>query len=164
MAGQCAIKQPGNCSGKAQAMATVSLLDVQAQWGYSEIVDSNFQTRYDNGYDITELRAKRQRGMPYTDLAGADRYNLAFQCFMAKTHLMVYLTSIDTFELINLGRDQLATLLVPLTVSGVCRFLTFEDCLKMPSPILVPLAMWYATPQPIGLQLIHFTTTFLGWH
>ena len=28
-----------------------------------------------NGYNIVELRAKRQRGIPYTDLSSADRYN-----------------------------------------------------------------------------------------
>jgi hypothetical protein len=59
--------------------------------------------------------------------------NLAFQYFMAKPYLMVYLTSIDTFELVNLGHDELATLLVPLIISGVLRFFRFEDCLETPS-------------------------------
>src|SRR5207302_2307711 len=53
----------------------VPLLEVQARWGYSELVDSPASRHY-SGLD--HLVAKRLSGISFEELSEAEQYELAF--------------------------------------------------------------------------------------
>ena len=59
---------------------TTSLLDVQARWGYSEIVDAGPSHFYDNVFGIEMLRTKRREGVAFDRLTASDRHTLAYAC------------------------------------------------------------------------------------
>jgi hypothetical protein len=71
-----------------QPAPRISLLDVQARWASTEILDSNFERLYDNAYDIDALRQKRRNGLPFDQLTPQDRYSLAFQCYSVRPLLL----------------------------------------------------------------------------
>jgi hypothetical protein len=94
-------------------MTEVSLLDVQARWAYSEIVDSNFSRYYDGGRDISSLREKRSRGFPFDGLTADERYSLALMCAAVRQGMGRYLVGIKSFIEGRLTRSQLGNLSVP---------------------------------------------------
>jgi hypothetical protein len=85
---------------------------VQAQWGYSEIVDGTNPAWYDNGRDINSLRDKRRNGIPFDELSKDERYNIAFQCVCVRVNLMIYMVGIEAFNLVKLNRVKLGRLYV----------------------------------------------------
>ncbi len=97
---------------------TIPLLDVQARWGYTEIVDSNHSQRYNGGYNIDALREKRRARVPFEDLSEAERYYLAFLCACDRANLFVYFVGIERFRLVTLSRAELGDLFVPPNVWG----------------------------------------------
>jgi hypothetical protein len=103
---------PSGSTGDFQ-MTEVSLLDVQARWAYSEILDSSFSRFYDGGRDIAALRAKRSRGFPFDGLTPDERYSLAFQCAAVRQGMVRYLVGIKSFVEGRLTRSQLGNLSVP---------------------------------------------------
>jgi hypothetical protein len=115
-------------------MTTISLLDVQARWGYSEIFDSQF-SHYYRGSDIPELREKRSNGIAFEDLKPGERYSLAFQCACVRAKLMPYFTGITTFEEIPLAREELNDLFVPPIVWGGDLVIRFSQYIKSKSDI-----------------------------
>jgi len=108
----------------------IPLLDVLARWGYSEIVDSNFERCYDNAPDIEALRVRRRNRTQFGELSPAERYNLAFQCAGTRRNLLVYLVSLDAFRLVALTREQIGELIVPPNIwhpDSLDRFVSFSD-------------------------------------
>ena len=95
---------------------TTSLLDVQARWGYSEIVDATLSHYYDNVNGIEALRVKRREGIPFNQLAAAERYALAFGCACVRPNLFVYFVGTKGFDLVQLNRDAIGHLIVPPNV------------------------------------------------
>jgi hypothetical protein len=121
----------------ARAGYDTTLMDVQARWGYSEIVNSNFSALYDaqpflNKDQLDALRAKRQSGVPFTDLAGEDRYWLAFMCWSIRTNLMIFMAGIDRFRDEQLSKTALAALIVPPMVSNIREFMRFTEYIQTP--------------------------------
>jgi hypothetical protein len=120
----------------------VSLLEVQARWGYSEIIDSNFTTDYDNQLfmpicqqlklHLDALRIKRRSRLPFEGLSAEDRYWLAFMCWPVRPNLMVLMAGIDRFCEVELAKARLAKLLVPPMVSNILRFMPFDEYVVTP--------------------------------
>jgi hypothetical protein len=104
----------------------ISLLHVQARWGYSEIVDSNF-AHYYGGHDIEALRNNRRQGVLFDDLTSEDKYNLALQCATVRVNLFPYFVGVAEFEIRELSRQQLGDLWVPPNVWGSQRFVKFAE-------------------------------------
>jgi hypothetical protein len=108
----------------------VPLIDVQARWGYSEIINSPASHHYDHGHGIGELRVKRAAGVPFDQLSEAERYNLAFQNACVRPMLLAYLTGTCLFDIVEISRDALAKILVPPNVwfpESASRFVRFEQ-------------------------------------
>lgn len=99
-------------------MATsASLLDVQARWGYSEILGEGPPASwYENGRDIVALRNKRRAKIPFNELSNDEKYNLAFQCACVRTNLMCYLVGTEPLNLVQINRATLGGFLVPPNV------------------------------------------------
>jgi len=95
---------------------TVSLLDVQARWGYSEILEGTQSQNYGNGDDINALRTKRGQGIDFIELTVKERYTLAFRCACVRPNLFAYFVGIETFEVVQLSRFRLGHLVVPPNV------------------------------------------------
>jgi hypothetical protein len=91
--------------------------EITARWAYSEIVDGTLAHIYDSLPWIKELRAIRTAGRKFAALSEEERYALAFQCVAARPMLMVYMAGVDEFRQAELGREELATVLVPPIVS-----------------------------------------------
>jgi hypothetical protein len=104
----------------------VPLIDVQARWAYSEIIDSVASHWYDNGYGIKELRTKRSTGVPYDRLSEEERYNLAFQGAQVRQSLFIYFIGTDPFDIVEINRDVLAKVLVPPIVSRIENCVPFK--------------------------------------
>jgi len=100
----------------AREPTSVPLIDIQARWGYSEIVDSTASHNYDCGMGIDELRAKRTEGVRFEQLSGGERYKLAFYTAQVRFPLFVFFTGTDLFNLVQIGRERLAQLYVPQAV------------------------------------------------
>lgn len=118
-------------------LKSVSLLDVLARWGYSEIVDSNTERHYDNGRDIAGLRAKRQSGVPFEDLSPEERYNLAFQSGWVRNALVVYTIGAELFDVVDIDHSILAKFVVPPNVwhpASQGQFVPFEHFMTTTSP------------------------------
>src|SRR4051812_24349500 len=121
---------------------TVSVPDVQARWAYSEFVDSpNFAAQYETQqfaflyrHELDALRAKRQRGVPFSDLTPDDRYWLALMCNSFRIVLCLFFTGIERFCEVHLNKGQLAALIVPPMVSAIPRFMPFQDYIQTPCP------------------------------
>jgi hypothetical protein len=96
---------------------TISLLDVQARWAYSEIIDSNFAKLYDGREGVEALRKKRQTNVSMEKLPLVERYNLAFLCVSVRPNMMWFVTGIERFQEVDLDRTAVATLLVPPMVT-----------------------------------------------
>jgi hypothetical protein len=94
----------------------VPLIDVQARWSYSEIIDSSASHHYDHGHGIAELRAKRATSVPFDQLSEAERHKLAFQNACVRRNLLVYLNGTGPFDIAEINREALAKLLVPPNV------------------------------------------------
>jgi hypothetical protein len=116
-----------------------ALMDVQARWAYSEIVDSNFSTLYDNlpplllnKAQLDALRAKRRSGVPFEDVAPQDRYCLAFMCCCVRPNLMIFMAGIDHFHEGQLNKAAMGALLVPPMVSNVVKFMPFSEYIEIP--------------------------------
>src|SRR4051794_23812205 len=63
---------------------TIPLLEVQARWAYSEIVDGTLAHSYDPLPNANELRSKRRAGISFDQLTPTEQYNLAFLCVAAR--------------------------------------------------------------------------------
>ena len=111
---------------------TASLLDVQARWGYSEILDVGPSHFYNNVNGIEALRAKRRKVVPFDQLGAEERYALAFGCACVRTNLFVYFVGIKEFDLVQLSRDDLGRLTVPPNVwrDSQGRFHPFSHYIK----------------------------------
>jgi len=114
---------------------SISLLEVQARWGYSEITGSVASVNY-GGPAIEALRTKRTAKVPFDTLSDAERYDLAFSCACARPGLLVYLTGVVSYRIRTLDRDKLGKVLVAPNVwypesSG--RFVSFADYMKTKS-------------------------------
>jgi hypothetical protein len=94
----------------------VPLIDVQARWAYSEIIDSVASHWYDNGHGIKELRTKQSTGVPFDRLSEEERYDLAFQGAQVRQPLFIYLIGTDLFDIVEINRNVLAKFLVPSNV------------------------------------------------
>ena len=94
----------------------VSLIDVQARWGYSEIVDSVFADQYGVGQDMEALRTKRRSGIPFEQLSPDDCRLLASRCGGVRPNLLTYLSGIEGFDLVEIDRATLGALIVPPNV------------------------------------------------
>ena len=95
----------------------ISKLEVQARWGYSEIVDGVFCDDYSQVVGIQELRAKRRKKVPFAELSAEDWASLALGCYDVRPCLLQpYFQGIVDFELVSLNRLQLGSLLVPPNV------------------------------------------------
>jgi hypothetical protein len=115
------------------SMASISLVDIQAQWAYSEIVDSNFEHWYDNSPEVGDFRAKRRAGMPFADLSPLDRCNLAGYCREKRSFMLEYVVSITTFDLVVLRREDIAALRVASNIAEDGRFHPFKEFMDIPS-------------------------------
>jgi len=93
-----------------------SIAEVQARWGYSEILDGTFSYAYDNGHDTASLREKRRNGVPFENLTKSDKYSLAFQSSLVRVNLLPYLAGVEGLGLIELDRTELGKLFVPPNV------------------------------------------------
>jgi hypothetical protein len=105
---------------------TISLLQVQAKWAYSEIDDGTLSHNYDNGPNVEELRAKHRSGVPFNKLTPDEQYNLAFLCVAHRPNLMIFMTGVDGLVEGRLDRTHIGALLVPEMVSGTPGFMSFE--------------------------------------
>jgi hypothetical protein len=93
----------------------VSLFDVQAHWGWTEISGTHSE-RYGNGSNIEELRRKRENGMFFKELSLDEKYLLAFKCAGLRMLLMTFMTGIQEFDLLQLDRSTFGRLWVPPNV------------------------------------------------
>jgi hypothetical protein len=112
-----------------------TLMDVQARWGYSEIIDSNSSTYYDHQPfkdQLDALRDKRRSGVPFKDLTAEDRYWLALICWSIRPNLMILMTGIDRFREQQLSKTALAALIVPPMVSNILKFMPFAEYIETP--------------------------------
>jgi hypothetical protein len=116
----------------ARADDETTLMDVQARWGYSETVNSNFSALYDTQPFIDALRAKRQSGVPFKDLTAEDRYWLAFVCWSIRPNLMIFMAGIDRFREEQLSKTALAALIVPPMVSNIPKLMPFTEYIQTP--------------------------------
>jgi hypothetical protein len=121
-------------------VVSVSLLDVQARWAYSEIIDSTFAALYKNHpfallykNQLDALRVKRQSDLLFADVVPADRYWLAFMCCCIRSNLMILMTGVERFREVSLNKTILADLIVPPMVSDVPRFMPFREYIQTPS-------------------------------
>lgn len=89
---------------------SVSILDVLAEWGYSEIIDGTYSSKYQICIDIEE---KRRQSVPLSALSFSERYTLARACFSIRPAIFIHLIGVTGFELVNLTREQLAKTYVP---------------------------------------------------
>jgi hypothetical protein len=151
----------------------VPLIDVQARWGYSEIVNSAGSHNYDNGYGIAELRAKRASGVPFDQLSEAERYNLAFQNACIRPKLLVYLIGTDLFDVVQMNREALAGALVPPNIwfpKSAGRFVRFEEYIETrgdnPTDPRNSLTQGYKDPiDPVTFgRSYHFPILIDGFH
>ncbi len=93
----------------------ISLFEVLARWGYSEILDGTQAANYD-GPVIDALRDNRQQGVDFDDLTPVERYTLAFQCANIRCALLTYFVGVEWFDLGNISRFQLGHVLTPPNV------------------------------------------------
>ena len=91
----------------------VSLMDVQARWVYSEILEGTLAKFYDGGLNTDALRERRKAGLPFDDLTADERYTLAFQGAHVRQTLFVFFIGIEHFDLLQLTQEQLGKLIVP---------------------------------------------------
>lgn len=97
----------------------VSLMEVQARWAYSEVVDGEKASCY-GGTLFDELRTKREANTPFEQLTDDEQYALALGCAQVRAAMMVnFAVGIDPLCLVPLTREQLAGLDVPTMVSGL---------------------------------------------
>lgn len=113
---------------------TITLLDVQARWAYSEITDSHFTGCYDNFADVDLLRAKRRDGVAFSSLSWTERYHLATMCFGVRLGLMNFFIGVERYHVRQLTKAELAQLLVPPNVWG------------NPRPALIPFDQYLTIP------------------
>lgn len=90
----------------------VSLFDVQAHWGWTEISGTHSEW-HRNSSNIEELRRKQKNGTSFNELSLDDKYFLAFKCAGIRMLLMTFMTGVHEFDLIQLDRPTLGRLWVP---------------------------------------------------
>jgi hypothetical protein len=93
----------------------VSLFDVQAHWGWTELTGTHSEW-HGNSSNIEELRRRRKDGTSFKELSAEDRYLLAFRCAGLRMLLMTFMIGIQEFDLIQLDRSALGRLWVPPNV------------------------------------------------
>ena len=93
----------------------VSLFDVQAHWGWTEISGTHSE-RYGKSWNIEELRGKRKDGTSFKELSADEKYLLAYTCAGVRMPLMTFMTGIQVFDLVQLDRSTLGRLWVPPNV------------------------------------------------
>ncbi len=150
----------------------VPLIDVQARWAYSEIIDSVAPHRYNNGHGIEELRTKRSTRVPFDRLSEEERYNLAFQGAHVRQPLFIYLIGTHLFEIVEINRNVLAKFLVPPIVSRIANCVPFKEYIATTSEDLddarnVPLKQQsYEAPiDPVTIgRLYEYPVLIDGFH
>jgi len=108
-------------------LQNVPLLEVQARWGYSELMDSPAARHYS---DLGHLVAKRSTGTSFEELSEAEQYELAFGTACARPVLLAFLTGVISFDVVGVGRARLGSMLVPPNVwypESEGRFVSFEE-------------------------------------
>ena len=111
----------------------VPLLEVQARWGYSELIDSPASRHY-SGLD--HLVAKRLSGISFEDLSEAEQYELAFGTACVRTTLLAFFTGVVSFDIVEIERPKLGTMFVPPNVwypESAGRFVPFEEYMRAAS-------------------------------
>jgi hypothetical protein len=89
---------------------TVSVVDVLAEWGYSEVIDGIYASNYQvYGY----LKTKRSQSVLFSELSRPERYELARACFNVRPSILIHLIGNTSFEPVNLTREELAKTFVP---------------------------------------------------
>jgi hypothetical protein len=156
----------------------ITLMDVQARWGYSEIVDSNHSDLYDKQPfaplykdQLAAVRAKHRSGLLFEELISEDRYWLAFMCSSLRTNLMVFVTGVECFRETHLNKTIIAALVVPSMVSNL-PFMSFRDYIRTPcsdpkdARNVVPSVGSYRPPaDPLTVGRLDNTTILLdGYH
>jgi hypothetical protein len=126
--------------GASKTVTDTALMDVQARWGYSEIVDSkNFSALYDSHPfapiyrgQLDALRAKRRSDVLFKDLNPQERYWLAFMCWCIRPNLMIFMTGVDRLREVHLNKTTLGTLIVPPMVSNIPKLMRFGEYIETP--------------------------------
>ena len=112
----------------------VSVSEVYARWGYSEIDSQNNRAAYDGLIEnVKELRALRQAGVPFSQLSEFERKKLATACQRHRQFFSPSTSGIDFFEELPIGRPELALLHVHRVVSQGSSWMTFEEYEKTSS-------------------------------
>src|SRR4051812_38766139 len=114
-------------------MQGIPLLEVQARWGYSELIDSPASRHY-TGLD--HLVEKRSGGISFAELSEAEQYELAFGTARVRTTLFAFFTGAVSFDIVEIGRPKLATMFVPPNVwypESDGRFVRFEEYMSTTS-------------------------------
>jgi hypothetical protein len=94
------------------------LIDVQARWAYSEIIDAALSHCYDQSAPgIAALSTKRADGVPFDQLSKEERAILAAQNQRVRgTLLRSYLVGINLFDIVEIDKEGLATIIIPRIV------------------------------------------------
>ena len=111
----------------------VPLLEVQARWGYSELIDSPVSHHYS---DLDHLVAKRLSGISFEELSEAEQYELAFGTACIRTTLLAFFTGVVSFDIVEIERPKLGTMFVPPNVwypESAGRFVPFEEYMRAAS-------------------------------
>ena len=150
----------------------VSVPDALAEWAYSEIVEGVSAGEY--GLLVTDdLKRKRRLAVPFSRLSQSDRYFLARACCMVRPLILIHLIGITHFELVDIGKAELAKILVPPNVARelLGKYIAFELYMAMPSDDpkdarnVVPVQNWFPPDAPLTLGY-HFQHRVLidGFH
>lgn len=112
----------------------VPVPEVLAEWAYSEIVDGISASKY-VPHVTDELRTKRKTSVPFSLLSQSERYSLARACFRVRPLILIHLIGITCFELVNIARTDLETVLVPPNAARELEgsYVTFAKYMTMPS-------------------------------
>jgi len=160
----------------------ISLDNVLAQWGYSEVIDSQSESCYANVPNIEAIREKRRTAVPFSRLSEPERDALATACRNCRPSLMHFFNGVIGFQLIPVNREYVGALWIPphawepQAQGRFVRFAQFEAipphtespgdarnviCRPKYEPPADPLAVgWYQNHQPILLDGFHRAVAF----
>jgi hypothetical protein len=105
---------------------SVSVIEVQAQWAYSEIVGGTLASNYNNVAGIVALRARRQANVPFASLSQAEVQALAMACMTVRPNMMIFFQSVQSFHLQQLDKVAIGQLWVPPMAIGVLQCWPFS--------------------------------------
>lgn len=132
-------------------MPTVSVPEVMAEWAYSEIIDSKSSSLYNEkmcANILAPLLAKRAASVPFSQVSLAERYELARGCYHVRPFILAYLIGVTQFDIVDIGRNELAGLLVPPNAAAdlAGRFVPFQQYIGVLSND--PVDARYNSPLP----------------